>query len=228
LSGGEFPAAKVAEIREGRFGSRHFRNLEKTRSDRGRVEPHFCIANDSVYKFCIGRAAAADRPDGLAGSRGRWRILWDAGRAGRMARAKFGGGSPPRIGVRTYLVEMPAAAGVPISDCRMIRSSSGRRPAGRIARAPRLGVSCWDTYSGLPDRCWYGSIGYASIVVRIAGMYGVGPIGMPDCIGPGMYGELFRSPVGSWFVCVCGDIAEIGDKPAAGLSPKLTINVYHQ
>ena len=33
LPGGEFPARKVAEIREGRFGSRHFRNLEKTRSN---------------------------------------------------------------------------------------------------------------------------------------------------------------------------------------------------
>jgi len=79
LSGGEFPATKVAEIREGRFGSRHFWNLEKMRSDRGRVEPHFCIADDSVYKFYIVADRRADGPGstalaavGVQASAARW------------------------------------------------------------------------------------------------------------------------------------------------------------
>ena len=85
LPGGEFPATKVAEIRQGRFGSRHFRNLEKTRSDRIRknrfsASPLIRFTSSASSR---GSSGGSDRPHGLAGSRARSparRIpAWDVG-----------------------------------------------------------------------------------------------------------------------------------------------------
>jgi len=64
----------------------------------------------------------------------------------------------------------------------------------------------------------------------------VHPIGMPDrqeCMELVVPDPSFA---GSFFVRVCRDIAKIGNKPAAGLSPKIddkclspmTINFYRQ
>jgi len=65
LPDGEFPATKVAEIREGRFGSRHFRNLEKTRSARPFVPW-------SVYMVeAVGQAVEWTGGDGVGGCGGR-------------------------------------------------------------------------------------------------------------------------------------------------------------
>jgi len=73
LPGGECHLAKVAEIRTGRFGSRPFGNLEKTRSGRRGRHRENCFSASVLIQFISSASFGSSR---IVWSSGR-RLIWD-------------------------------------------------------------------------------------------------------------------------------------------------------